>query len=1443
MKRKLVALLLVIAVIIAIAAGAFYYLGKSRELMATAGKSLASELSGLLGSPVSIGELEINSFNNVTIHNLAIYDKSSRLIASGNEVAVTYSLFKILRGEAAVDAINNITVTEPEIFLVRQADGHWNIEDILQNSQENNQNFSGKVTLVRGKTVISIPEGNWTVNAINGTVDFIHKPLTAINLAAECQGAAVKIAGAVNSQGDGILNIQADQLVPTDYRVLYSLPASLGLAGGSIKNVDITLRREKGVLEYSGAAGLGDLALDIDGLPVRETQGMVTFTNCNIYLLGVTAKVAEQPVRVSGKIAAGTEDTELDLAIASSGFDPSVLRTGIPVNGPVAFTVNMTGKLANPVVNGELQLQQGEVNGYGITEAKAGIYMADKVITIKQFQGNALGGHITAAGEVGLEPQRYRLAIKAQNIDTAALAGVVPELSGQGSCDLTVAGQGPVTGAEISGTITIADGAVAGVPFKLLNSGFYRNSGQTTIDYLNVNFDQGLLTASGTANDGGALRLDMRGSNVPLSLLARQVNGVILDGSADFAGTITGSTVSPEVAVNFTAVNGQAFYQPFAQASGDITITPDNVQIKEMELSDGPTSHTLHGTIGLRGRREINVAIASRRARAENIVKLLAPGERLTGNVDNEVTLSGTLDNINAEGHLKLTEGSFRGQLVARGEGAYQRLNGITTIRDFTIESLNTQVKLSGVVAANNELDFDISARDMDIAKLNLGLSYPIAGQANFSGKLTGTMETPAFNGEFSAKSLVFNGQQLSAVAGLLTIHGNNVDVYNCGFEQGGGKFSLAGGIDVASNEIYGSLDVEKAELAPLLTILNLPVNGVEGQLNGHVRVNGTVAKPNVWVNGNLTQGKVKNYPVENVDIDVAMQNNIITVNQFSAKQGKGVLAIQGTADLDGPLNLEIGGRDIDAGLLTAWFNLGMETKGKLSFGAQVSGTAASPHAAVSLEINEGSIADASFDKLYGLLIYDDKSIHVNQVLLSKGPNRASAYGVIPVAALSKAGRSQASTADEMDLKVHLDEADLSILPFWTKEVSWAAGRTQGEIEIGGTLAAPSLHGNILVNDGTVKLAWLSEPIQKVAIDIQFLGDKIDVKAFDGHMGSGSYHLAGSARLDGLALKNYNMALSMDTLGINSKYFKGPMNGTLKLSDETGNPKLSGKLVFDHDTVDVPYIPELTDSSLNMGLDIEVVIGDKVHLYNPYMYDLWTAGHVKFGGTTQEPDISGRIHVVRGTVSYLRTSFKVKEGSAEFTRFGSFEPVIKLSAQAQLEQTSINLTVNGPISTMNINLTSEPSMSQQEILSLLTLRSSYFEKQNATNNRDTGLGRDEIVSLLNAGLQMRFLSEVEGAFRDAFGLDEFKLVRGTLSSDSTSANSKSNQESYSGQEVYNLEISKYITDRLMLSYTMGLDHNGHSMAARYDLNRHTSITGGIDEDNHSRFGIETRFRF
>lgn len=1428
MKYK--AKVLMAAVLILAATLTVVWQNKSQELMATAASALSSELAGAIGTNVQVGSMKIGAFNSITIDGISIYDHNDQLLLSAEEVNVAVSLWRILQGQTSIAAINAITVVRPVMTLSQRPDGQWNIEDLLDSTTSGDLALQLKLSVLEGTAMVSSTAGQWRLQNINGSLNLEQQSATGIKFSFAHQAATADVRGFWGGKR-GSLTIKADHLALADYQALLPADGSIQLSEGTATAIEAMVSQNNGKISYAGEARIQDGAIRIDDIPLREIQGLITFTENDLNLFN-TVKVFEQPLKLRGKITTFTTEPVLNLSASSPAFDPAAVKADFPVQGVIAFDADITGLAANPKVSGHFSLKQARVYEQTVQDAEIDLSYADQLLQLEDFRGKLLGGSVAAQGTVELQTQQFNLHIRGSQLDSAALADFIPGLSGYADIDIIAVGDRDIDRAVIYGTASMNAGRYQGIAFNRLNGSFYKNGPDLAIDYVNVGLGQGTATASGVMVNQ-RLNFSVRGNGLPLQVLAARQPELQLDGTAAFSGTVAGTVERPDLQAEFTAVNGQVLAQPFTAASGKVRLSDNQLVLQNVALTDGAARHTVDGSIGLAGAQVVDLTVSSRQARAENLVKLLIPGEQLTGNVDNDVRLTGPLNNISASGHIVLSEGSFRGFLIASGSGGYALSNGQTTISDFVIHSLNTQVKIGGVIDPNQQLDLDITAQDVDIAKLHLRSPYPIAGQAAFAGKLRGTPTSPVFTGRLSAERLSFNAQQLEQVAGDLNIVGNQIDITSFGFRQGDGSFTFSGGLNLSSEEIYGNVEVDNGQLAALLAILNTPVEGVDGRLNGEIVISGNMARPNVALTGQLNHGQLKKYPLDHIEIDVALTNNIVTVKQFTAQQGQGILAVYGTADLDGPLNLEVGGRDIDAGLITNWFDSSIETKGKLDFAAQVTGTAHSPSANVSLEITGGGVANATFDSLYGLLVLEQGNINVNQLMLSKGNYRASAYGVIPVAALTAQGRQQGAVKDQMDLKVRLDEADLSIMPLLTKEVAWAVGRTQGELAIGGTLAQPTVTGSILVKDGVMKLTSLADPIQKVGLDIQFAGDKINLNTFEGLMGGGSFSLTGSAKLSGLTMADYYFNLKLDKLGVKHKYFKGPLNGELTFASGPRRPKLAGRLVFENATADIPYLPEMNADSPNIALDVEVIAGKKVRLYNPYMYDIWADGRVKFGGTTRRPDVSGRLTASRGTVSYLRTSFNIKEASAEFTQLGSFAPVIKLNAETRLDRTKVFLDINGPVGEMDFRLTAEPAMSHQEILSLLTLRSRYFDKQNGD---DSGLGRDELLTLLDAGLQIRFVAELESAFRKAFGLDEFRLVRDTLDADSS--------ETIRDREVYNIEIGKYLTDRFMLNYTMGVGYNDNNkIGFRYELTRRMSLIGSYEKLDGEMIGIETRFKF
>ena len=244
-----------------------------------------------------------------------------------------------------------------------------------------------------------------------------------------------------------------------------------------------------------------------------------------------------------------------------------------------------------------------------------------------------------------------------------------------------------------------------------------------------------------------------------------------------------------------------------------------------------------------------------------------------------------------------------------------------------------------------------------------------------------------------------------------------------------------------------------------------------------------------------------------------------------------------------------------------------------------------------------------------------------------------------------------------------------------------------------------------------------------------------------------------------------------------------------------------------------------------------VTVDRHVHFFSPSFYDIHPSGYVHFGGTTRHPRTTGMIGVRRGdTVSYLRTVFKIREGTATFNQAESFLPEIAFSAEARLTHTRVFLSAHGPLDHMDFRLWSNPEMSQEEIIRMLTLRSAYR----------SGEGGITAADVLSIGRQMRILPEGEDSLKDFLHLDVLRLSSGSGALFET----KDDEAVRKNENEYNIEIGKYFGDRVLVRYVQGL--GAASDKHRYGIQYDFSDTFGISYDREGSdqlISMEARIRF
>ena len=1274
---------------------------------------------------------------------------------------------------------------------------------------------------------------------VSGQVDLAEAPAARFEISLQQQETEAHFSG---TAGGNRQNVQMDiknadlncykDWIPQDL-----LPDTLKITSGQITSLSAVMIHADGEdLRLSGRAELKDGSATYEEKELKDVQMLLLFKEdqARIFARG---RVEDQPLSVHGKIHWEDGLPVFDLLAEAKDFSPERVLPQLPYQGKLSFSARIQGTADSPRVKATLTAEQGQIDQYTFTSGKAEVRFADGFLFVDQVQAAIFGGALSGQGQLETDDLAWQLSLQLKQMDAAALlAEAVPDLSGRISGQLSVYGQGTnLKDATISGSVKAENGQYKGIDFHVASLLFGKEGSLLQMHALEVDFLQGgALTASGTVADQ-TLDLSFQGHDVSLELAKTLSPQLDISGQADFSGHVKGQMENPRVRVEFSAHDGQLFSQPFDLIQGSGAGSLNGVYLRDFKLErGGKVVHTAHGIVGFTGMRRLDLQIATKAARMEDLKMLCLPQEAITGNVDNELHLTGTLDDIQAKGHIHFYEGSWRGILLTGADGWYEKKADGLYLQDFSIQSPLLRLRLNGRMDPDEQLDLTVKADEVHLDKLETHLPYPVSGNAGFSGSIRGTIANPIFTGSLQADGVILNGQPVERMGGQIIYQNGNLYLQDFSVLQNGGKFDLQGRFDTQTHQMEASLQVKNADINALCAIVSYKNEMIAGRLNGQILLGGTMENPSASVQGVMEEGMLKGYPLRHMTIEAVLADRVITLQKFYGEQGLGKVAAQGRIPLDGIMEARLSAQDIDAGLLTHLLDQKSEMKGTLNVDAQFGGTLNNPEADVSVDVENGGVGTTSFDSLTGLFNLKNGIVQVSQLLMKKGIYKASAYGIVPLKALQSKPWEMPDDYEQIQLKVSLDQADLSILPMLSNSVDWAIGPLRGGVMITGTLAHPLINGNIRLIDGAMKWKAAKNPVQNMQMNIDFKDDQMTINNCSGSMGKGFYTLTGSTLITGGGFDRYAFDLQLNNLEADSEFLQGPLNGHFSLT--TGEifghqlPKLSGNLELENVTVSIPSLPEGETELPNVILDLGFTAKNKVRLYSPFLYDLNIKGSAHFSGTSRHPKPAGEILVTRGTISYLKTVFTVREGSAYFNQVDSFLPALHLEADTKLDKTKVYLWVDGPANAMKIKLGSNSDMSDTEILQLLTLRSAY-----QGDNKDPSLS-SQLSDLLNVSLRMSFLSEVDGIVRNALKVDEFNIARDTLSQENSTENLRN-------REVYNVEIGKYVTDKVMLKYARGIGYDRNKVSLQYDINDHMSFTGSAADNNAYTVGFEARFRF
>ncbi|MDU3215510.1 MAG: translocation/assembly module TamB domain-containing protein, partial [Negativicoccus succinicivorans] len=414
---------------------------------------------------------------------------------------------------------------------------------------------------------------------------------------------------------------------------------------------------------------------------------------------------------------------------------------------------------------------------------------------------------------------------------------------------------------------------------------------------------------------------------------------------------------------------------------------------------------------------------------------------------------------------------------------------------------------------------------------------------------------------------------------------------------------------------------------------------------------------------------------------------------------------------------------------------------------------------------------------------------------------------------------------ESMNLEIRLDKADLELLRALSPVVLSATGETKGGITVTGTLADPHINGRIFVADGAATIETMKSPLEHIHAELRFNGKSATWRG-QTTIGGGDLATAGEVCWTDFTDTRYEGTLDADAINPQSSYYSGPLTAHLQLTQQAGMPYLTGEVLVEKSRFDVPLTFTDNGSPLLMGFDVNVSIGEKTRLYNSYLYDLTLAGDLHVGGTTAAPDVDGKVVVKNGYLRYLSNKFKVEEGVADFNRTQSFLPNLHVLATTKFNRYRIHMQADGLPTEIDLKLTSEPALSQEEIVMMLTLH---------TRGDINDLGRADANAALASAAQTLVFGTLENRLQDVLGLDMIQVTTGSVDPFETST--------VANQGFYNLQIGKYLFDDFMLVLTTGVNNEQQSAGFRYDINRSFQAEAWVNNEDNYYIGGNWQYRF
>ncbi|MFO0761503.1 MAG: translocation/assembly module TamB domain-containing protein [Byssovorax sp.] len=475
----------------------------------------------------------------------------------------------------------------------------------------------------------------------------------------------------------------------------------------------------------------------------------------------------------------------------------------------------------------------------------------------------------------------------------------------------------------------------------------------------------------------------------------------------------------------------------------------------------------------------------------------------------------------------------------------------------------------------------------------------------------------------------------------------------------------------------------------------------------------------------------------------------------------------------------------------------------------------------------------------------------------------------------------RALTAPDLDLSAKIDPIDLARLSAGIKGVERAAGKVDGEVKLLGALDALRTSGSAHLRKGELKLAALPVPLSDINLDVEIGSSDLRLKNARARVGGGTIEIGGRMPFRGAdagaasgnliargvkvpVAEGVDVTADADlemtyqpssdpsvrslpdvkgNVSLTSFQYTRPIGLSLSLN-QLGNSQRTSVETYDPAddvvkfaiTVGAPHPLHFTNNLVEMDLSV-------------------TEPGLVLSGTNQRFGARGQLQIMPDSKLQLRNNeFLVREGTVRFDDPYRIAPKVDVRAQTEyrrytsstVDQASagaatassgtstgagglwrITLRAQGDANDLKVTLTSDPGLSQEDIVLLLTIGMTRAElDRGSASSLGETVGLEALSALTGADKAVKTIVPL---------IDEFRF--GNMYSSKT------------GRTEPTVTVGKRITEDIRATVTTGITENREVRSnVEWRLNRGMSVQGSYDNVNDvsgfpgGNIGADLRFR-